>query len=354
MTDTVACSIENLTPAQRRVLIAKDVIAQLNSKKIVAKSNYYVQIYENRDGLLTDLFTSESQLCDVFKEKSVTCQVCARGAMFVAAVTRFNDLKIGPKADYILGQLDVPQSFVASYEENFFEPQQLGLIESVFETTQHVNEAGRRIESQIQFLRENEGLFFSDSFYNLLRKYGATLCLFADDNKAPEIRMRSIMNNIIRNGGDFVLPRDFLRKEGYSDRVYRSIKQTFQSKDTSTPSATPVVTVQKELIQNVAPATAMPSPLATGVAGFEAESKNPIYRVIQWTGQNVEEVRRWQGTREIWFSNPPQNQPLRVNSSLGSFTVNVNDYIVSGNNNQEWMSVVKQQDFDQLFSRKGT
>jgi hypothetical protein len=123
---TKTCENMNLmSPREKRVAIMKDVIKQVKSKDLIAKTGQYVN-------KISSSFmwgnTDDKQINEILIEKKIQCEVCARGAIFIAGLKRFNNLKVGD----IKGRQfnwDVREE----YESNFFEKQQLSLIERVFE-----------------------------------------------------------------------------------------------------------------------------------------------------------------------------------------------------------------------------
>lgn len=81
-----------LTPARKRVYIARDVLAQLREGDVIAKKGTYLDL---GDGLMSKLgrATDNKQVATVLRGEA--CEVCAIGATFVCAVKKLDSLKIG-------------------------------------------------------------------------------------------------------------------------------------------------------------------------------------------------------------------------------------------------------------------
>jgi hypothetical protein len=86
-----------LTPAQKRVLIAKDVIAQLRAKTLKAERGTYVAIIP-KQGKYENVFKTSDvgnvDVSDVLKKRVKRCNVCAVGSVFIAHAIRFNRLPV--------------------------------------------------------------------------------------------------------------------------------------------------------------------------------------------------------------------------------------------------------------------
>lgn len=170
-----------MTKAQKRVAIAKDVLAALATKKIEAESGTYYL----RTKALGDKLNGEQ------------CNACAIGALFACQVERTPKLKLTDASDYY-DSTDVywdedaheykegaaERSF-ASYGmretlRKFFGDKQLGLIETAFEQDDDycydLNLDGDTVDAAIKF----------GSRY-----------------RSDRGRMRAIMENIVANRGEF-------------------------------------------------------------------------------------------------------------------------------------------------------
>lgn len=171
-----------MSPPERRVAIAKDVLLQLKSKRYKATSGIYIDFknplieYDN----VADL--SDAPLCAL--SEGVKCDVCARGAMFMSACGLFDKLTasdMNMDADYS-STLDGFDSEFQKYESRFFSRAQLALIEAAFE--------GNDVQDKLSAKEEEAA-----------RKW------YKAHKGGAAVRLKAIMNNIIRNKGTFVLPK---------------------------------------------------------------------------------------------------------------------------------------------------
>lgn len=164
------------TKAQMRVKIARDVLKQIKAKKLVPRNGTYMDVgnhfeYFSKLGLLNPSIQFNTVL-------PTKCEVCALGAVFIAAVDKNNTLEIG-ELTYTPDRLRRYPSYfdMQNYLSKWFSREQLHLIESVFESN-----------SDYSFLNFRKTV--SDT---PLRKIAASKMLTA------------IMKNIIKNKGTFVI-----------------------------------------------------------------------------------------------------------------------------------------------------
>lgn len=154
-----------MTKAQQRVAIAKDVLRTLDSGKIRPTRGVYLKL----EGKTVRRKDVGSQWCDKLKDVEV-CEVCAKGAIFVAAALRFNRFKISDDRVKTSGEAnrfyDVD---ICDLNERYFSKRQLEAIEEAFE--------------------------------EVLVHYGAYANMSSVD------AMIAIMQNIIKNNGRFVPPK---------------------------------------------------------------------------------------------------------------------------------------------------
>lgn len=179
------------TLAQKRVIIAKDVLASLKAGRYRAKPGGY--FYSPS----TDVyFIAEKPLntkLDKIFQNMPTCYVCALGACFVSAVKKFDGLTVGDVTScghyshsYYSGRtsdLDERKTMTEKLSD-FFETSQLDMIETAF-----------------------EGIYLGDyGDYGDVRAYNfyhRRRSMNSDD------RLKAIMQNIVDNNGTFVPPSKF-------------------------------------------------------------------------------------------------------------------------------------------------
>ncbi len=174
-----------LTRAEKRVAIARDVLAQMGTGRFVAEAGYWLTLPDAFYLIeATDAQKEKNTELQSILKKREQCQGCALGGMFMCAVERANKLKVrdlstfeeATKEDmdedpWYLDNLQVEGEDTLDYLKRFFSEEQLTLIESAFEQ--------------------------GDGAYG---KAGADFC--ANVLEASD-RMRVIMQNIIVNKGKF-------------------------------------------------------------------------------------------------------------------------------------------------------
>ncbi len=180
--DNVA--FEKMSPAEKRVQIARDVIAQLNSKRLIATTGLWLDAVNG--SLFKDKDIKSNPEVKELLSKVKQCQGCALGGMFMCAVERANKLKFSqlqcgkdfdPKYHSIDNE-DIHADDTFSYMERFFTKNQLNLIEIAFE--------------------QGSGATSYDEVSNF-----DEACDFAYEIDDAGTRMRLIMENIVLNKGVF-------------------------------------------------------------------------------------------------------------------------------------------------------
>lgn len=164
-----------LKPAEKRVQIARDVIAQLDAKRLVAKRFSWL-----RPDFRIDELAAGTDLQPVFAA-SKRCVGCAIGGLFMCAVERANDLKAEDMGLSSLEDNSFEGQDAMRYLRRFFTKDQINMIETAFES----GGGGTFVEDGAKWLA--------------CKNYFGQNCEIAD----PETRMRLIMQNIIVNKGTF-------------------------------------------------------------------------------------------------------------------------------------------------------
>lgn len=177
-----------LTATQKRVEIAKDTIKWLDIRKFKMKPGTYFKL-----PLRAVRVTDTNAKMDVALENvKKPCTVCALGGMFYSMVRKFDKVPVGVGSIEHASILNDRQ-YLASvdggsiYDElaDYFSRFQLGLIESAFECRDMVD-------------YDYDSTDFDKANVLVMRAIE-----FGDAEKTPESRMRAIMNNIIKNKGQF-------------------------------------------------------------------------------------------------------------------------------------------------------
>lgn len=173
-----------MTRAEKRVAIAKDVIKSLKLKKYIAEEGLYVE-FDN----FSEFKPEESVQTILRSKKAPVCNVCALGACFLSMVKFENKVTV----------LDLEQKGFDSHKENkkspnsafrgrlekYFSKKQLGIIESVFESSfSYSNRAG-----------------LPEEISNKAASYAYVHDLYGDDDE----KLIHIMENIVKNKGTFKL-----------------------------------------------------------------------------------------------------------------------------------------------------
>ena len=158
---------EKMTKAERKAAVAKDVIALIDSGFFKVKTDMYLEaptVFKGDYSSSTSDMLSDKDLSDVLTEKAKknACRVCAVGATFVATVMKRDQLNYNAN-----GYSD---DNMLEYLEDIFSGQELRMMERAFEAIE-------------------DGQAFGESF------------------NSDELRLRAIMNIIIKNNGKFILPK---------------------------------------------------------------------------------------------------------------------------------------------------
>ncbi len=165
------------SPASKRVMIAKDVLSDIATRKLVARSGSWVNmaIFGPSDKELQEILITKNE-----------CQVCALGAVFVCAAKRADDITVGEAYGLNHGAT-VGWAVLDNYLSRFFERDQLILIEQAF---------------------EGGGGYFGEYGYGRRQGNGVKgrdrATEFCGVNSSYEDRIVAIMRNIIKNKGEFV------------------------------------------------------------------------------------------------------------------------------------------------------
>lgn len=168
---------EDCTPAERRVLIAKDALASVVAGKY--KNIFrgrYLDSMSRRLPLPSRHETATKAHCETIGEH---CNMCARGALLLSRAIRFNSLTLADLGVWDRNVEAIPEETTFGLAGSFTE-RQLGLIEAAFE--------------QNTEYAENVG--FSDTIGDQAKQFG-------DDHPDHANRLIAILQNIIDHNGTF-------------------------------------------------------------------------------------------------------------------------------------------------------
>jgi len=152
---------KKLTKSQMRVAVAKDALKQIELEKYKACSGVYVD-YELEDRIHES--EPNSQVQDIIKKYTKPCEVCARGALLLSSIRKFNDVTVSKY-----------KKKWESKSKQIFSKQTLSLAEIAFEEWTKLNLTSIEISANL-----------------FGRKY---------DN--DEDRLKAILENIVANKGEF-------------------------------------------------------------------------------------------------------------------------------------------------------
>lgn len=171
--------------AQKRILIAKDVLAQLSARKFRPKQGAFVRMTFRKAP------ESGTQVCNLIEDSAprVNCQACALGAMMLSEIRHTNALKVKSVEDGE-GGIYFERDDQGDRLGKYFSTTQLRLVEIAF-------------ERGVGYYRDEEdhSIWGGTSFSIREKRAKAMFPL----SKSPAKRMRAIMENIIANGGKFVI-----------------------------------------------------------------------------------------------------------------------------------------------------
>jgi hypothetical protein len=176
---------KTLTKAQKRVAIAKDVIKQLNAARFNARNGYYlipnpVGTYSSFGTSILENIKAGTELQNILKKNIERCDCCAKGALFMSAVEKYNQCKVTKNMKENDGRM-FDDSDITKHLRGIFSQDQLTLIESAF-----------------------EGFYLDGEIAN--NPYDSPTYRFKRNFTQPDDCMRAIMENIIENKGTFVIP----------------------------------------------------------------------------------------------------------------------------------------------------
>jgi hypothetical protein len=148
-------AFSKMTKMEKRVALAKDVIASIKSKHYIAENGTYLDVVKKKN-----LDYLHSYDLETIKRSDVSCHVCAIGSLFVSTMKKKKNGKLD----------DVDSDEMIHAMKGIFTHSEMRLLEEIFE-------GGSNQDANI--------------FYE---RYAA------DDSKG---RLLGIMKNIVKNNGNF-------------------------------------------------------------------------------------------------------------------------------------------------------
>ena len=193
---------------RRKVVLAKDVLAQLKAKKYIADRGRWVKIFEDKGDGTTKIIDARNfnEQFNSFgiQEKIVSCQVCGLGSLLCSLVKINNHATVGDIVSVDSLKLFKRLGIVFSDEE-------MMAIEIAFERGNgqfYVDEMFYKLTKEIGHIyiykNDNKRKFYKKHKYNKeLHDYLLAAKEFSTSDNNPEDRLTKIMNNIIENKGLF-------------------------------------------------------------------------------------------------------------------------------------------------------
>jgi hypothetical protein len=172
-TKNLNAEFKKANKAQKRVMIAQDVLAQIKAKRYFAESGCWVQ--PNIKAACEKNLKDEDSVQELFAKKKIkSCNVCALGGLFMSCINLNNNTTVQDlKDETYIGDLVADDDKLSNGLNRIFTQKQLILIETYFEGS--------------------EGYFKGDD--------EETVTFF--ENYDDDERLEMIMQNIIDNNGTF-------------------------------------------------------------------------------------------------------------------------------------------------------
>lgn len=181
------------TNAERRVLIAKDVIEQIKNKLIIAEQGEFVQIKYDPIN-----FTRNRGIREAIIEKEAKCTCCALGSLMVSCTLFNNHYTVGDlfsnTDDNHFSQLGdvlfIKKQSLKNGLDKYFSKSQLRLIEIAFESGNgYFGNSERRFCPIFKLKFSKQEKLAEEMFSHII---------------SPEKKLISVMKNIIKNKGKFI------------------------------------------------------------------------------------------------------------------------------------------------------
>ena len=179
---------DEMAVAERKIALCKDVIKQIRASRVTIDKGNYIKnnngddlrdiLCEIFDACYYDMITPD--MCDMIKKE---CTMCARGALLISRIDKFNTLKI----------VDIDNDGVSTSEglNGAFDEEELCLIETAFEKDTYF------YEDYYSRRNVNTGSYEDiEKLANAAKKFGEN---FPDHSD----RLMAICQNIIDHKGEF-------------------------------------------------------------------------------------------------------------------------------------------------------
>lgn len=188
MTKSKKIPFENLSKDDQRRTLAKDCLAQIEAKEFKIDTRSYINVRVNEKFLKANIGKQVNKIIPELK-----CEVCAKGALFLSHINRFNDCKIADESEHFLAGIDELQNDdetapIYKRLRGIFSALQLDMIETAFE--QRVCEDSTKKLS----------LYYNDGWRDPYPSRLGQKCRDFSKLENPTQRLKEILENIIING----------------------------------------------------------------------------------------------------------------------------------------------------------
>lgn len=137
---------DKASPAEKRVMIAKDTIRRIEAQNIIPKAGVLIENWINASDF--------NQFKDYINDESTPkCNVCAKGALFCSIIGRVNKFSIDELVSY--GHTNDCDDVIHTKLNNFFTLEQLDLIETAIEKRSYLEVAYEDDILKAEQFREN-------------------------------------------------------------------------------------------------------------------------------------------------------------------------------------------------------
>lgn len=188
------------TKAQKRVLIAKDVIKQLKAEKFQASRGNFLEMASltGSDHRASLDIKDDDSIREIFLARQEPCQCCGLGALMMSCTLFNNKEEVKDYSNHFsqLGQALRDKRPLSNKFDKIFSKSQIELIENAFEKGSGFFRGTMNIYANDEFLYTHASKV---SERNKAISFGSRGDLEFDDKK----RLIAIMRNIIKNNGTF-------------------------------------------------------------------------------------------------------------------------------------------------------
>jgi hypothetical protein len=165
----MSTAYDKMTRAERRVAIAKDVIKHIQAKRLKVKSSYGYVVHDKGWDELTGVIETEGKATKVAEKLKEECTVCARGAMMLCKVSKYNHYEF--EKGWGISCASTTDALKDAFSE-----EQLNLIEDAFELCgvsqdswlRQILDAEDRLLAIMQNIVDHNGSFKPNAAYEVV------------------------------------------------------------------------------------------------------------------------------------------------------------------------------------------